>query len=325
MGAEWADRHPEGSVENRASKTGLPRRRRRLREESFDCLSFLTLQGSIQTLKGVDLSLVQHCFFAPQLFLATLVLWRKTVDRHQMGGQLHMDGHFGAHEFQRALVAAYPNLLRYAEALTNNRTEAWDLVHETMERSLRRQAGFKHGDCPNRWLATILRRIFIDHCRKGAVARRNARRWAREEAAEEADRASSPVSSPEVPKLEEEVRSSPPWEAFSVEDVRRAVMFLAPVFRAPYSMFAFDGLSYAEIGRDLSLTPGTVASRVFRARQRLRELLLSGAFRLQLVAAPSPGATVRSNPREAFAPGRDHRERLRTPPGLLSHSAVASG
>jgi RNA polymerase sigma-70 factor (ECF subfamily) len=174
-------------------------------------------------------------------------------------------------EFRRALVDAYPGLLRYAEGLAGSRAEAWDLVQETMERGLRHRQRFQHGDAPNGWLTTILRRIFIDRYRQSRTTTRLSRRWTREElSAREEDEG-----------MEEETAS----DRFSGEDVRRALMFVRPVFRIPYALFTFDRLSYGEIGRRLSLTPGTVASRVFRARQRLREVLISGDFRLRAIGS----------------------------------------
>jgi hypothetical protein len=95
----------------------------------------------------------------------------------------------------------------------------------------------------------------------------------------------------EGPACDQEAPRIAAWEAFSVEDVRRALMFVPPSFRAAYALLTFDHLSYAEIGRRLSLTPGTVASRVFRARQHLREVLTSGEFRLRAVEA-APGKLV---------------------------------
>jgi RNA polymerase sigma-70 factor (ECF subfamily) len=190
-------------------------------------------------------------------------------------------------EFERGLVAAYPGLLRYAEALSGSRAEAWDLVHETLERGLLNRVQFQHGDTPKAWLTTILRRIFVDRCRHARVAARLSRQWGREDDFDQDEE--SPASL---------------WERFSIEDVRRALLFVAPSFRVPFAMLAFDHLSYREIGRRLSLSPGTVASRVFRARQRLREILVTGEFRLRAIEKPSggPSAPPSSGPGVAVDP-----------------------
>jgi RNA polymerase sigma-70 factor (ECF subfamily) len=187
--------------------------------------------------------------------------------------------------FGRALVAAYPNLLRFAERLAGNRAEAADLVQDTIERALRCRERFQYGSEIGSWLTTILRRIFIDRCRHARVAGRLPRH-----------RDLLHVTPSEDP-------SPPPaWESFSLEDVRRGLLFLKPEFRLVFEMFAFERLSYVEIGRRLSMRVGTVATRVFRARKQLCGLLLSGEFRLRAVAAGTPAAS--SPPRQAEAPVR---------------------
>lgn len=159
-------------------------------------------------------------------------------------------------QFERSVVAAYPCLLRRAQSLTRDRAAAMDLVQDTVEKGLRCREGFREGDSPNRWLATILVRIFIDRYRQSRVASQRARQW-------------------EVVNAQVEEQPPPQWEAFSIEDVRRVLRFLSPPLRTVYLLFSCERLSYAEISRRLSLPAGTVATRVFRARQRLRELLLS--------------------------------------------------
>jgi RNA polymerase sigma-70 factor (ECF subfamily) len=197
-----------------------------------------------------------------------------------------MDDYRERAEFERALVTAYPDLLRFAEVLTGSHADARDLVQDAMARGLSRRERFHQGGSVKGWLATILRRIFIDKCRQSRVAAHAARRADLESATADDEPAPRPA----------------PWEAFTIEDVRRALMFVSPSLRTAYAMFALERLSHAEIGRRLSLPAGTVATRVFRARQRLRDLLVSGEFRLRPVAPISvPASPARCPLRPAIA------------------------
>ena len=67
-------------------------------------------------------------------------------------------------------------------------------------------------------------------------------------------------------------------------------MLLNPEVRKTFSSFTFDRLSFAEISRKQSISIGTVGTRIHRARQQLRQILISGDFRLRLVQpVSSPG------------------------------------
>ena len=62
------------------------------------------------------------------------------------------------------------------------------------------------------------------------------------------------------------------------EGVRAAMQSMDPRFRAAFSLVDLDGLTYDEAAATLGVPAGTVKSRVFRAREQLRELL-AGTFR----------------------------------------------
>ena len=76
----------------------------------------------------------------------------------------------------------------------------------------------------------------------------------------------------------------PRWEAFSVDDVRRALMSVDPAWRETFWLFAFGNLPQDEIAQRLSISRQTVATRVFRTRGKLREIFASDEYQ-QLRAA----------------------------------------
>ena len=75
-----------------------------------------------------------------------------------------------------------------------------------------------------------------------------------------------------------------------------------------FALFAFERLPQLEIARRLSISPKTVATRMFRTRGRLRELLESGAYRRQLVLLPPADRAPHASP---LLPAGPHAPRTR--------------
>jgi RNA polymerase sigma-70 factor, ECF subfamily len=182
-----------------------------------------------------------------------------------------MDPSVNRDTFEEGIVALYPRLFPLALRLCRDRADAHDLVQDAVERGLRCRALFRTGETPDRWMSTILRRIFVD-------AYRTRRRRARLVALDDRTEWAASVSNPE---------EAPRWEALSVEDVRRALLSVDPAWRETFSLFAFGNLPQDEIAQRLSISRQTVATRVFRTRGKLREIFASGEYQRQpALAAP---------------------------------------
>jgi RNA polymerase sigma-70 factor (ECF subfamily) len=67
--------------------------------------------------------------------------------------------------FRDQLTRAIPALTSYARALTRNLSEADDLVQDTLERALTRQALYVETGPLISWLNTIMQHLFIDRVR----------------------------------------------------------------------------------------------------------------------------------------------------------------
>lgn len=163
--------------------------------------------------------------------------------------------------FEAGLVACYPRLFPLALRLCRNRADAHDLVQDTLERGLRCRAHFRTGDAPDRWMSTILRRIFVD-------GHRSRRRRARHVAIDDRREPAAPPPEPE---------ERPAWEALTVEDVQLALRSIDPTYRETFALFALENHAQRDIAQQLSISSRTVATRVFRTREKLRELLAAGA------------------------------------------------
>ena len=168
--------------------------------------------------------------------------------------------------FQRKLADIYPRLLRQARRIAGNRADAEDLVHDAVERGLLRRHLFRDGQL-ERWIATVLRHLFFDRCR-----RRRSWRGICVELVYLQHTKSHGDGALGVDALD---RSSAQAASLSYdgEDVRRAVTDLAPRLREVFSLFVFERLPQREIGRRLSLPISTVGTRLLRARRRLRMLM----------------------------------------------------
>ena len=115
------------------------------------------------------------------------------------------------------------------------------------------------------WTATILRRLFL------TSALKEKRRGTRTD---------TDAGEPLFAAVGGDPRQAPcSYAAFDqvldhVDDrVRTAFGRLSESYRAPFLLFALDGLTYAEIAARLRVPPGTVMSRIHRARRRLQAAL----------------------------------------------------
>lgn len=154
-------------------------------------------------------------------------------------------------------------LYGYAMVLSRNSTEAEDLVQETCLRALRAISGLRDDGSVKGWLFAILRNIWLNQLRQRRTTPDLIELDADESGAyEPADAAQDPYSG-YVNRVER-------------EQVRAAIQKLPLEFREIILLREYEDLSYQEIAALLDCPPGTVMSRLARARARLRGLLSVG-------------------------------------------------
>ena len=157
----------------------------------------------------------------------------------------------GEHAVGRLLLENLDSLYSTAHRMTGRADLAEDLVQETAHKALR-AAGTVTGRRNLRaWLFTILVNGVRDHLRR-------QERWAEHSLEDEEP----------VPSLEVKILSAAP-----VQDVRRAVGRLPLAQRAAVILVDLEGFTISEAAQMLALPPGTVASRLGRAHQALRDHL----------------------------------------------------
>ncbi len=149
------------------------------------------------------------------------------------------------------LVAAIPALRAFAVSLSGNPDRADDLVQETLVKAWVSLDSFEEGTNLTAWLFTILRNIFYSDYRK----RRRE------------------TSDPDGVMASRLVSPAAQLGHMDFLDFRDALQKLPADQREALILIGASGMSYDEAAGICGCAPGTMKSRVNRARNRLAELL----------------------------------------------------
>jgi len=162
----------------------------------------------------------------------------------------------GEEDAFREFVATYQDRILTVVARVGGTAEAEDLAQETFIKALGAIDRFEG----NSALFTWLYRIAVNTARDFLAHRRRRPAVALEDASVD------PVSAADRPE-----------EALARKDdrqlVRQALDKLAEPFRSTLVLREMEGHSYEEIATILGVSIGTVESRIFRARRKLRDIL----------------------------------------------------
>lgn len=151
-----------------------------------------------------------------------------------------------------ALVNAYSSdLYRYAVWLCRDSTQAEDLVQETFARAWKALDSLNDHRAAKGWLITILRREFARICERSG-----------RDPLHMGDGEIEKVSSPDLGDAKPETIL-----------LRQALLKLGIEYREPLLLQVIGGYSGEEIANMLDIKPGAVMTRLFRARQQLRQAL----------------------------------------------------
>ncbi|MCZ8206370.1 sigma-70 family RNA polymerase sigma factor [Gemmatimonas sp.] len=167
--------------------------------------------------------------------------------------------------FEEEAMRWLPDVMRFALALTRDRSEAEDLVQDTFVAAQRAWHQFQRGTDARAWLFTIARhRFYRLH--------------------ERADRQVA-TDSPELESLAAAAHTmehgSTLAEQFERQELREAVrrtMYALPsVYREVAILVDWHDQSYEAVAGILGIPVGTVRSRLFRARRLLQQALTAYA------------------------------------------------
>ncbi|MCU1276546.1 MAG: polymerase [bacterium] len=154
-------------------------------------------------------------------------------------------------------LAHADGLHNFARHLSHNAAEAEDLVQETYARALGAAGQFKEGGNLKAWLYRILRNTFID------LYRRDQRTHTDSGLDPVVDERGPAADEGALPRQEREVMG---------RELEQAMLSLTEEARVAV-LLDLEGFSEAEMADCLGCAPGTIKSRLFRARAALRERL----------------------------------------------------
>jgi RNA polymerase sigma-70 factor, ECF subfamily len=149
--------------------------------------------------------------------------------------------------FKDELIALVPRLRRYALSLTFDAAEADDLVQFTLLKAWEHRDRFQPGTSLVAWLFTIQRNGFINGRRKHRLEVRDP-------------------DGIHAAALSEQAGQD---HSLGLRELQAAIDRLEPAHREALMLVAVDGLPYEAAAAVIGCPPGTVKSRVSRARSRL--------------------------------------------------------
>ncbi|MDM9646573.1 sigma-70 family RNA polymerase sigma factor [Rhizobium sp. S163] len=151
--------------------------------------------------------------------------------------------------FEEDVVDLIPALNSFARTFYRSPSDVDDLVQETLTRALGNIDSFCPGSNLKSWLFTIMRNLF---CSRFRIGKR------------------------EMVGLDEcvsDTRSAAAEQEWRIRghELERACGSLKEPFRSAFEFVFIDGRSYEEAAAYFHCAPGTVKSRVNRARQRIAD------------------------------------------------------
>ena len=163
-------------------------------------------------------------------------------------------------------------IFRLLSRYTRDALECEDLAQEVFLKVFRKLHTFQHDSQFYTWLYRIAVNTATDH-----LARRSRRRLQLVE--------DDAVLDAGTPRSEQQDVSSPLIQRELAEVARRILDRMPEKYRTILLLREYEDLSYTDIAGVLGIQLGTVESRLFRARQRFKEML----ERLHPEHAPSRG------------------------------------
>lgn len=162
-------------------------------------------------------------------------------------------------EMLEALVREHSRLVyRIAYAVLRRHHDAEDATQETFMRVLRYRSNLAQVEAPKTWLARIAWRVAVDRGKKHKT---------REISLDDPEKAVPEPASLDQ-SADETIRGTQLEASFE-----KLITALPPKLREPLILSTLEEMSPREVGATLGINEAAVRSRVFRARQILKEKL----------------------------------------------------
>lgn len=151
-------------------------------------------------------------------------------------------------DFEQKICNQIPHLRRYALSLCGEALAAEDLVQDCLERALRKRNLWRSSGAIRAWLFRMLYHIYLNQRSRAHVQR-------------------------EIPCADagESLTVNPQQEShLHCRDAVAAINSLPPDQRAALMLMVLEAPSYEEASQILGINPGTLRSRLSRAREAVR-------------------------------------------------------
>ncbi len=148
-------------------------------------------------------------------------------------------------------------ILNYLWRMTGDEQTAYDLTQEVFLRAWQRFDALRRYDQPRSWLFRVATNLAITHIRRRALPVGSA----------------TPLDTA-LDSERDPASSDPAWRLAESDQVRRTLLQLSPQRRAALVLREVYGLSAAEVGQTLGITPVAVRMALHRAREQFRALYL---------------------------------------------------
>lgn len=167
-----------------------------------------------------------------------------------------------ARALEAILAEQAPRIGRYAMRMCRNRSDAEEVVQETLIAAARTLPNFRGDAAISTWMYTIARSFCIKQRRRGRSVRRA------DQSFDDPQASASLTQSDETHRPDRELGERELGDA-----VESAIGELAPMYREVLILRDVEGLSAAEVAETLGLGVDAVKSRLHRARVAVRDRL----------------------------------------------------
>lgn len=158
--------------------------------------------------------------------------------------------------FKERVLGLQSNLLSFAYQLTTDKEQARDLLQDTTLKALDNEEKYVDNVNFKGWIFTIMRNIFINNYRQTV-------------------RKATIIDQTEDLyhlNISQDSGLASPEGSYAVKEITQALEGFSDDYRIPFNMYV-AGYKYNEIADKMGLPLGTVKSRIFFARKRLRDQL----------------------------------------------------
>ena len=157
-------------------------------------------------------------------------------------------------QFTRELDKVNNLLFAFALRLTRSKDDAKDLMQETAMRAYRHRDKFTLGTNFKSWISTIMRNTFINAYRK-EKNRKNV---------------NQPIEDFSFAIENTNVIPNQGEHDIRLSELTKMLKSVGKLYSVPFLMF-YRGYEYQEIAKHLNIPIGTVKSRIFFCRKRMKE------------------------------------------------------